>query len=133
MMLTRVCRVHPRNNAPVTAHGYLELIKARRLMHGLSQREAGARVGMTRANWSRVERGENAVPSMDRLSVMAEAVGLRFALVPIESAPLDHAELREVSRLVRWYTSSPRARAVTAALLSAARKLEPYAMEVERR
>lgn len=67
-----------------------ELLRRRRLAHGLSQRELAERAGTHQSSISRIERGAED-PTVNRLGHLLQALGERLRL---ETSPLDPAPSR---------------------------------------
>jgi ribosome-binding protein aMBF1 (putative translation factor) len=119
-------RRHPHTQGPAVAQAYVRMIKEAREAAGLTQGQAAERIGMDRANWGVIERGVTGCPGIDKVSSMAEAVGLRLVLVPADESPLTTEEMTIVARLVQWYIERPGTRRLPPALITAIRKLAPY-------
>ena len=77
-----------------------EILNAR-LSAGSSQRAAGASVGMSHAQFGRIERGDLSGVTIEQLARAASAVGLRLVVrvYPAADAVLDEPQLRLLERL----------------------------------
>jgi len=93
-----------------------EELRTARLAAGLSQRAVGAIVGLSHSAIGRLERGELQRVTLDRIAVMAVALGLdlRMGLFPSGSPVRDAAHLalierlrQRVARTLRWRTEVP--------------------------
>lgn len=91
-------------------------IRQARRAAGLSQRAVSAKAGMSRSQFARIERGENASLSFEQASRAAEAVGLHLGahLFPGDDPARDAPQLRLLERFrsqvpagARWRTEVP--------------------------
>lgn len=62
------------------AHRAMQLLKREREARGLSLAEVAQRTGMDKSNLSRLENDPNANPTLDTLSRIAHAIGLRLTI-----------------------------------------------------
>jgi transcriptional regulator with XRE-family HTH domain len=78
-------------------------IRGARTTGGVSQREAGAAVGISRSQFGRIERGELKDVSVDQLSRACSAVGMRLLVraVPDADPAVDAGQLALLGRLRR--------------------------------
>lgn len=78
-------------------------IRLARVGAGVSQREAGARVGISRSQWGRIETGELDQLTVDQLSRACASIGLRLhaRAMPDADPALDAGQLALLDRLRR--------------------------------
>lgn len=83
-------------------------IRLARVSAGVSQREAGARVGISRSQWGRIEGGDLEQLTIDQVSRACASVGLRLLAraVPDADPALDAGQLALLERFRRQLHAS---------------------------
>jgi transcriptional regulator with XRE-family HTH domain len=110
-MATRITRLDAaRTVARAIRNDLGREIRLARLAAGTSQREAGARVGISRSQWGRIESGELQQVNVDQLSRACSSVGLRLhaRAVPDADPALDAGQLALLERFRRQLPPSIR-------------------------